>query len=98
MAELVRIAGELDIDIVWDTVLNHKTAGDRTDECWAVEVDKEGVQKDRRHMLKLVLMFNRSKSGDLCSSQDRGLAEIRLPRPGERGHEVLFYEVDVGAF
>lgn len=30
------------LEIVWDAVLNHKTAGDGTEECWAVEVDGRG--------------------------------------------------------
>lgn len=30
------------VEGIWDAVLNHKTAGDTTMECWAVEVDKEG--------------------------------------------------------
>ncbi|CAK3803501.1 related to glucan 1,4-alpha-maltohexaosidase precursor [Lecanosticta acicola] len=32
------------VELIWDAVLNHKTAGDATDEAWAVEVDRE----DRR--------------------------------------------------
>jgi alpha-amylase len=40
--DLMRKARELEIDIVWDAVLNHKTAGDAKEETWAVEVDKEG--------------------------------------------------------
>jgi alpha-amylase len=44
---LVRVAGSLTtnsgpdngIQLIWDAVLNHKTAGDACDETWAVEVD-----------------------------------------------------------
>jgi len=31
------------VECIWDAVLNHKTAGDATDEAWAVEVDEEGA-------------------------------------------------------
>jgi alpha-amylase len=30
------------VECIWDAVLNHKTAGDATEEAWAVEVDPEG--------------------------------------------------------
>lgn len=41
--ELMKQARRLDIDVVWDAVINHKTGGDTTEEIWAVEVDKEGA-------------------------------------------------------
>ncbi|TKA26618.1 hypothetical protein B0A50_04726 [Salinomyces thailandicus] len=44
LQDLVQTARREDVEVIWDTVLNHKTAGDSTDETWAVEVDKE----DRR--------------------------------------------------
>ncbi|KAK5161197.1 hypothetical protein LTS14_000993 [Recurvomyces mirabilis] len=34
------------IECIWDAVLNHKTAGDRTEDTWAVESDKEGVLRE----------------------------------------------------
>ena len=40
---LLRQARVYGVDTVWDAVINHKTAGDTTDEAWAVEVDKEGM-------------------------------------------------------
>jgi alpha-amylase len=36
-------AKSLGVKIIWDAVLNHKTAGDATEECWAVEVDGGGM-------------------------------------------------------
>ena len=39
---LIGRAKSMGVKIVWDAVLNHKTAGDATEECWAVEVDKGG--------------------------------------------------------
>ena len=44
LADLMQMAKRQGVECIWDAVLNHKTAGDRTDEAWAVEVDKE----DRR--------------------------------------------------
>ncbi|KAB2571112.1 Cytoplasmic alpha-amylase [Lasiodiplodia theobromae] len=44
LRDLMDKAKSLGIAIVWDAVLSHKTAGDSTEECWAVEVDPE----DRR--------------------------------------------------
>ncbi|KAK0264523.1 hypothetical protein LTS09_002002 [Friedmanniomyces endolithicus] len=44
MADLMGRCRELGLEVVWDSVLNHKTAGDGTQEAWAVEVDGE----DRR--------------------------------------------------
>lgn len=38
-------ARSLGIAIIWDAVLNHKTAGDTTEECWAVEVDPSGESR-----------------------------------------------------
>ena len=43
LLEVARTCREGGIDIIWDAVLNHKTAGDATEETWAVEVDKEGA-------------------------------------------------------
>jgi len=41
---LLRTAKDHGIDVVWDAVINHKQAGDRTESgVWAVEVDKEGM-------------------------------------------------------
>ena len=31
------------VEMIWDAVLNHKAGGDGTEECWAVEVDEEGM-------------------------------------------------------
>jgi alpha-amylase len=42
LAELIRKAKELSIEMIWDAVLSHKAGGDRTEEVWAVEVDNEG--------------------------------------------------------
>ncbi|GME28430.1 Glucanalpha-maltohexaosidase precursor [Neofusicoccum parvum] len=39
LRDLMQRARSLGIAIIWDAVLNHKTAGDTTEECWAVEVD-----------------------------------------------------------
>lgn len=39
---LLKAANELGLDVIWDTVLNHKAGADRTSEVWAVEVDKKG--------------------------------------------------------
>ncbi|KAG9579200.1 glucan 1,4-alpha-maltohexaosidase precursor, partial [Aureobasidium melanogenum] len=39
--ELIAKAQSLGVLIIWDAVLNHKTAGDAKEECWAVEVDGE---------------------------------------------------------
>jgi len=41
--ELIAKAKSSDVLIIWDTVLNHKTAGDAKEECWAVEVDRQGT-------------------------------------------------------
>ena len=42
LQDLIESAKECGIELVWDAVLNHKTAGDSLDECWAVEVDRGG--------------------------------------------------------
>ncbi|KAK4545322.1 hypothetical protein LTR36_003502 [Oleoguttula mirabilis] len=44
LADLMGVARREGVECIWDAVLNHKTAGDATDESWAVEVDGE----DRR--------------------------------------------------
>lgn len=41
--DLMKVAERENIEIVWDAVLSHKTAGDATDESWAVEVDSKGA-------------------------------------------------------
>ncbi|KAK7710012.1 hypothetical protein SLS57_008510 [Botryosphaeria dothidea] len=46
LRELIDRAKSLGIAIIWDAVLNHKTAGDTTEECWAVEVDPEDRRKE----------------------------------------------------
>lgn len=42
LADLISKAHEYGVEVLWDAVINHKTAGDVTEEAWAVEVDKEG--------------------------------------------------------
>lgn len=44
LRDLMELAKKEGVECIWDAVLNHKTAGDATDEAWAVEVDGE----DRR--------------------------------------------------
>lgn len=40
--DLLAKAKDLGLSMIWDAVLNHKTAGDATEECWGVEVDPDG--------------------------------------------------------
>lgn len=51
--ELLRQARRLNIECIWDAVLNHKTAGDRTEDgIWAVEVDEDGTSgPTQQHVL-----------------------------------------------
>jgi len=42
LAELMLMARVMNMHVIWDAVLNHKTAGDATEPCWAVEVDPNG--------------------------------------------------------
>ncbi|KAF7187589.1 Alpha-amylase [Pseudocercospora fuligena] len=44
LVETAKHCGGRGVELIWDAVLNHKTAGDATDETWAVEVDHQ----DRR--------------------------------------------------
>jgi alpha-amylase len=39
---LIQTAKDLEMGVIWDTVISHKTGGDSTEEVWAVEVDKQG--------------------------------------------------------
>ena len=41
--ELIKGCRMLGLEVIWDAVLNHKQAGDATEEAWAVEVDKDGA-------------------------------------------------------
>ncbi|PGH35400.1 alpha-amylase [[Emmonsia] crescens] len=47
LVSLVNKAHELEIGVIWDTVLNHKAAADHTERCVAVKVDP----KDRRKVI-----------------------------------------------
>lgn len=42
LVSLVNKAHELEIGVIWDTVLNHKAAADHTERCVAVKVDPKG--------------------------------------------------------
>jgi alpha-amylase len=42
LGDLIEALHRNGVEGVWDAVLNHKTAGDTTMECWAVEVDENG--------------------------------------------------------
>jgi alpha-amylase len=44
LGDLVAALHNNGVEGIWDAVLNHKTAGDTTMECWAVEVDENGKQ------------------------------------------------------
>lgn len=46
LEELITVARSLGVQVIWDAVLNHKTAGDATEECWAVEVDPEDRRRE----------------------------------------------------
>ena len=41
--EMMAKAKSVGVAVIWDAILNHKTAGDGTEECWAVEVDPGGT-------------------------------------------------------
>ena len=41
--DLLAKGRECGVEMIWDAVLNHKGGADGTEECWAVEVDKEGI-------------------------------------------------------
>lgn len=41
--DLLRMMHDRGVEGCFDTILNHKTAGDSTEECWAVEVDGSGA-------------------------------------------------------
>jgi len=43
LAELMLVAKVMNMTVIWDAVLNHKTAGDATEPCWAVEVDPKSM-------------------------------------------------------
>lgn len=57
LEQLMAAAKFLGISIIWDAVLNHKTAGDSTEECWAVEVDGVGMSTD--NLLTSFTVFRR---------------------------------------
>lgn len=42
--DLIRVAHSCDLKLIWDAVINHKTAGDEVEQCWAVEVDPNGMR------------------------------------------------------
>lgn len=44
LSNLMAVARACGVEVIWDAVLNHKTAGDATEEAWAVEVDPEGIR------------------------------------------------------
>lgn len=57
--EMMAKAKSLGVKIIWDAVLNHKTAGDATEECWAVECDKDStsllmIVQSHKHGLTLI--------------------------------------------
>lgn len=94
--------GNAGVELIWDAVLNHKTAGDATDEAWAVEVHHEGTLKIQQYQQELHMYsdttYHRQTSRDLRTKKDRGMAEIRIPGPRTRGHEVFVDEVASRAF
>lgn len=45
LRDLMDKGKECGIEMVWDAVLNHKAGADGTEECWAVEVDREGTDR-----------------------------------------------------
>ncbi|PNS15146.1 Alpha-amylase 1 [Sphaceloma murrayae] len=47
LMELIATAHELEVKVIWDAVLNHKTAGDATEPCLAVEVDFSETSKPK---------------------------------------------------
>lgn len=75
LVETASRCGHSGIELIWDAVLNHKTAGDATDEAWAVEVDKEGVSTAFLNLgSALTYVTGRQTDRDLPTQEDRGVA------------------------
>ncbi|KAL2382459.1 hypothetical protein RJZ90_003245 [Blastomyces dermatitidis] len=49
LVALVKRAHEMEIAVIWDTVLNHKAAADHTERCVAVRVNPKGVDYNARN-------------------------------------------------
>ena len=45
LSNLLAVARACGVEVIWDAVINHKTAGDGTEETWAVEIDPEGMYR-----------------------------------------------------
>ncbi|KAF4550735.1 Hypothetical protein D9617_16g015250 [Elsinoe fawcettii] len=67
---LMSSARGLNISIIWDAVLNHKTAGDATEPCWAVEVDPldRRVETSRPKQIEPWIHYNFPGRGGTYSS------------------------------
>ncbi|KAL1302682.1 hypothetical protein AAFC00_003045 [Neodothiora populina] len=67
--DLIASAKGLGVGVIWDAVLNHKTAGDSTEECWAVEVDAEDRRQETSRPKKIEpwIHYNFPGRGDTYS-------------------------------
>lgn len=67
---LIHASQEAGIKVIWDAVLNHKTAGDSTEECWAVEVDGSDhtIETSRPKKIEPWIHYNFPGRGDTYSS------------------------------
>lgn len=70
LSTLISTAKSLRVAVIWDAVLNHKTAGDTTEECWAVEVDGADRRQEltRPRKIEPWIVYNFPGRGDTYSS------------------------------
>ncbi|GAB7353980.1 hypothetical protein MBLNU459_g4575t1 [Dothideomycetes sp. NU459] len=68
--ELLELSHELKFKVIWDAVLNHKTAGDATEPCWAVEVDggDRTIETSRPKQIEPWIHYNFPGRGNTYSS------------------------------
>ncbi|KAF2222554.1 glucan 1,4-alpha-maltohexaosidase precursor [Elsinoe ampelina] len=70
LLRLISSAHALNVTVIWDAVLNHKTAGDATEPCWAVEVDPTDrrIETTKPREIEPWIHYNFPGRGDTYSS------------------------------
>ena len=95
LAELMLMARVMNMHVIWDAVLNHKTAGDATEPCWAVEVDPTGEPIICVKLQSDILRPLSSHLWLIISDKQTGGRRSRLPESSNHGSNTTFLDVEI---
>lgn len=80
---------------MWDAVLNHKTAGDRTEECWAVEVEAGDRRQEvgERRIIEPWIVYEFPGRGGMYSGMKWGAKHFNGTDWDQKGERHAIFKI-----